>query len=72
MKDPQILELSGIGQQSVLEKIGVPVKVELPGVGENLQDHISYPAVYELAPDPAHITVEHMRDPVYAEKAMNI
>lgn len=39
LKSPQILELSGIGRRDVLEKIGVPVKVELPGVGENLQDH---------------------------------
>ena len=40
MKTPQILELSGFGQKKVLDKIGVPVKVELPGVGENAQDHI--------------------------------
>lgn len=39
IQTPQILELSGIGRREVLNKIGVPVKVELPGVGENLQDH---------------------------------
>lgn len=37
---PQLLQLSGIGPKSVLEKAGVPVKHELPGVGENLQDHL--------------------------------
>ena len=40
LKSPQILELSGIGRRDVLEKIGVPVKVDLPGVGENVQDHL--------------------------------
>jgi len=36
---PQILELSGIGPKKVLEAAGIEVKLDLPGVGENLQDH---------------------------------
>ncbi|KAL2429009.1 Dehydrogenase xptC [Exophiala dermatitidis] len=36
---PQLLELSGIGQASVLEAVGVQVLENLPGVGNNLQDH---------------------------------
>lgn len=36
---PQLLELSGIGDKSILEKIGVPVQVDLPGVGANVQEH---------------------------------
>ena len=36
---PQILELSGIGSRSVLEAAGIDVQVELPGVGNNFQDH---------------------------------
>ncbi|RPA94765.1 hypothetical protein L873DRAFT_1393758 [Choiromyces venosus 120613-1] len=36
---PQILQLSGIGQKSLLEKLGIPLLVELPGVGQNFQDH---------------------------------
>ena len=36
---PPLLELSGIGNPDVLHDIGVEVKHELPGVGENLQDH---------------------------------
>lgn len=40
LKSPQILELSGIGNRSVLEKIRVPVKVDLPAVGENVQEHM--------------------------------
>ena len=36
---PQILELSGVGLKVVLEAAGVPVKLDLPGVGQNFQDH---------------------------------
>ncbi|KIK65269.1 hypothetical protein GYMLUDRAFT_39626 [Collybiopsis luxurians FD-317 M1] len=36
---PTILERSGIGSAKVLNEVGVPVKVDLPGVGENYQDH---------------------------------
>ncbi|CDO68836.1 Alcohol oxidase [Trametes cinnabarina] len=36
---PAILERSGLGSSAVLEKIGVQQLVDLPGVGENYQDH---------------------------------
>jgi choline dehydrogenase len=39
VNSPQILELSGIGSPAVLQKAGVEVIVDLPGVGENLCDH---------------------------------
>jgi choline dehydrogenase len=39
INSPQILELSGVGSKNVLEKVGVEVIVDLPGVGENLNDH---------------------------------
>ncbi len=45
---PQILELSGIGRAAVLERAGVPVKVDLPGVGENLQDHLQLRTVFKV------------------------
>lgn len=45
INSPQILELSGIGSRSVLEKAGVEVVVELPGVGDNLNDHTATGAV---------------------------
>lgn len=37
---PQILQLSGVGNAEHLESVGVDVKLDLPGVGENLQDHL--------------------------------
>ena len=36
---PQLLELSGVGQPEVLKKAGVEVFHDLPGVGNQLQDH---------------------------------
>lgn len=39
---PHLLQLSGIGSKSVLEKAGIELKHELPGVGENLQDHLEF------------------------------
>ena len=36
---PQLLELSGIGQAERLKGLGIEVRHDLPGVGENLRDH---------------------------------
>lgn len=47
-KSPQILELSGIGDPSILAKAGVPCTIPLPGVGASLQEHVLTAAVYEL------------------------
>ncbi|OCH93201.1 alcohol oxidase [Obba rivulosa] len=45
---PQILELSGIGDRGVLEKAGVEVQIELPGVGANVQEHLYSGVTYEV------------------------
>lgn len=37
---PQLLQLSGVGNADDLQKLGVEVVQDLPGVGENLQDHL--------------------------------
>ena len=39
---PQLLKLSGIGPRAELSQLGIPVVHELPGVGENLQDHLEF------------------------------
>ena len=44
----QILERSGVGAASRLEKLGIPVIQDLPGVGENLQDHLQLRMVYKV------------------------
>jgi choline dehydrogenase len=45
---PQILELSGLGQAERLRALGVPVLQDLPGVGENLQDHLQIRTVFTV------------------------
>lgn len=45
---PQILELSGIGQGSLLQQHGIDVKLDKPGVGANLQDHLQIRAVFKV------------------------
>lgn len=45
---PQILQLSGIGPAALLRKHGIDVEVDLPGVGENLQDHLQIRAVFKV------------------------
>jgi choline dehydrogenase len=45
---PQILQLSGIGPAALLHERGVPVVVDAPGVGANLQDHLQIRAVYKV------------------------
>ena len=44
----QILERSGIGKGEVLERAGVAMRKELPGVGENLQDHLQLRLVFKV------------------------
>lgn len=40
INSPQLLQLSGIGNAAELRKLGIDVMADLPGVGENLQDHL--------------------------------
>ena len=40
LASPKLLQVSGIGPGELLRKIGVPVHSDLPGVGENFQDHL--------------------------------
>jgi len=44
----QILERSGVGAATHLEKFGIPVMSDLPGVGENLQDHLQLRMIYKV------------------------
>ena len=71
IRSPQILELSGIGKREILEAIGVPVKVELPGVGENLQEHVvscvaygESPVMYICHKSQFHIVTIELKDDV--------
>jgi choline dehydrogenase len=47
VESPRLLMLSGIGAADALETLGVSVTVHLPGVGQNLHDHLLVPNSYE-------------------------
>ena len=53
---PQLLLLSGIGPAEELEGMGIPVRVNLPGVGRNLHDHLEVHLQHEC-PDPVSVNV---------------
>jgi choline dehydrogenase len=54
IESPRLLMLSGIGPAAELRRVGVDVRVDLPGVGQNLHDHAIVPLVYSAeAPVPA-------------------
>lgn len=46
---PGILQRSGIGPRPLLERLGIPVLHELPGVGGNLQDHLQLRLIYKVS-----------------------
>ncbi|KAF9556900.1 GMC oxidoreductase [Agrocybe pediades] len=72
VKSPQILEMSGIGRPEVLHKLGIETQVDLPGVGENVQEHVGFDMVYELDPNGGHETLALLADPAYAQKSKEL
>lgn len=46
INSPQLLMLSGIGPANHLQGLGIPIVAELPGVGQNLQDHLYLAVTY--------------------------
>jgi choline dehydrogenase-like flavoprotein len=46
---PQLLQLSGIGNGTLLQEHGIDVVHHLPGVGENLQDHLQLRPIYKVS-----------------------
>ena len=66
---PQILELSGIGGAKTLHAAGVDQIINLPGVGENLQDHQRIQASYLLKEN--YTSFDKLKvDPDYAEQQL--
>jgi choline dehydrogenase len=45
---PQLMQLSGIGPGNLLQKFGIPVVHEAPGVGDNLHDHLQIRMVWKV------------------------
>ena len=45
---PQLLMLSGIGPRDITQRLKIPLVKELPAVGANLSDHVSFPVMMEV------------------------
>ncbi len=65
---PQILMLSGIGPRDALGRLGIEVVHDLPGVGQNLQEHLMAPVAH-VCTQP--VTLAHATDPEQAELLAN-
>ena len=69
---PQLLMLSGIGPRDELERHRIPLHIELPGVGKNLQDRYEVGIVYKMKENfstlaQAKFEADEQNDPVYRE-----
>ena len=65
---PHLLELSGIGNASLLKSKGIDLQFDNPNVGENLQDHILLPLAFEAA--QGEVTFESLRNETYFTDAV--
>jgi choline dehydrogenase-like flavoprotein len=70
IRSPQLLELSGIGRPDVIENIGVEPKFELPGVGQNVQEHVALGVLYETVPEKSFETLESLQNTELLEERM--
>ena len=62
INSPQLLNASGVGDPAALDAHGISVAVPLPGVGRNLQDHVSVILMYHRAtPGPFHAMMRYDR-----------
>ncbi|KAF8516786.1 alcohol oxidase [Gautieria morchelliformis] len=70
LQTPQLLELSGIGDRRILDATGIDTVIDLPGVGENLQDHANVPTIVEV--DKNVESLEILNDPVQLKKHQDL
>jgi choline dehydrogenase len=66
---PQILQLCGIGSGSFLQRLGIPVVHDLPGVGENLHDHLQIRMQYKVS---GVKTLNQMANSLWGKAAMGL
>ena len=62
---PQLLMLSGLGPREQLDRLGIPVAVDLPGVGQNMRDHpnvtVRFKVKDEVPEDPIAMRALRLR-----------
>ena len=66
MGSPKLLLQSGIGPAEHLRSVGVPVRHDLPGVGENLQDHLDLFVIAECTGDHTYDNVAKLHRTLWA------
>lgn len=67
LNTPQILKLSGVGPKEELGKFDIPVVLDSPFVGENLQDHVIVPVVLSFHKSrPITVKVDELMDSIYS------
>jgi choline dehydrogenase-like flavoprotein len=70
VKTPHLLMLSGIGKNATLEAAGVTPIVHLPDVGQNLQDHVLLPLIWNV--NSSLFTLDELRtNETFAAEAFN-
>ncbi|EIM79352.1 GMC oxidoreductase [Stereum hirsutum FP-91666 SS1] len=70
IKTPQLLELSGIGSPSILSRYGIKTKIDMPEVGENVQEHNTANVTFELKDDVPYETFDVLRYPKRAAEEL--
>ncbi|HVN50432.1 MAG TPA: GMC family oxidoreductase N-terminal domain-containing protein [Acidimicrobiales bacterium] len=58
VNSPQLLMLSGIGPRDALDALGIYTVVDLPGVGADLQDHLTVPCIFTVGDHPSLLDAE--------------
>ncbi len=61
VNSPQLLMLSGVGPGEALKPLKIPLVVNLPGVGQNLQDHLFLPVAYQCTQPVSLASAESLR-----------
>jgi choline dehydrogenase-like flavoprotein len=70
LNSPQLLELSGIGGADLLQGHGIPILIDNPAVGENLQDHALTTLNFEVA--DGQVSGDILRDPNVLQAVIKI
>ena len=73
LNSPQLLLLSGIGSAAHLANMDIPLLMELPGVGQNLVDHMQVPIAYHCNEPVSLVAKDEPRQvQLYKEKRMGL
>jgi len=70
LKSPQILELSGIGDPNILKPLGIDVRIDLPGVGANVQDHMYAGITVEIDESDEWETLDALHNPEFVQEQL--